>query len=559
MLASVNGGGGGVRLERRLRGGLGLAAAATVAALLAAEAFVFGELEGFPLDDSWIHLVFARSLAAGEGLAFQPGSTVAATTAPLWTALLALAALLPLSLPVAAKLAGALAHVASVDATYRLGRALGLAPLRAAFAGGLVLATDWLLWSSTAGMEVPLFVWLSLEGIRRHVTERRAERRSDRETERATPPLSFLLFALAALARPEGLLLLLLAAADRWLHLRREGETLALARPRLTPALVGLGVAALVLLPVAFAFLEASGSALPTTLAAKSSGPPRLLPDARFLRAVLGILFVSQPWVTLAAAGGAVELARRLGGARDRGLLLPAWALGMPVASAMLSSGREILVGNFGRYFFPILPALALLAVLALEPIPFARFRNLRLGRVRLPLGALAALALWLLPAARLPGAVGLALQARANVDDGDVALARWVASRVPPEATLAVCDIGAMRWINPHRIVDLAGIATPETRRYLVAAERERGLPWPPALYEWIERQRPDYVVLFPHWFPLLEREPERFPPVHRRKISGNVALAGDELVVYATPWTRYALLPVLPEPSNTSERSTP
>jgi len=550
----VNGGGGGVRLERRLRGGLWLAAAASVAALLAAEAFVFGDLEGFPLDDSWIHLVFARSLAAGEGLAFQPGSSVAATTAPLWTALLALAALLPVSLPVAAKLAGALAHVASVDATYRLGRALGLAPARAAFAGGLVLATDWLLWSSTAGMEVPLFSWLSLEGIRRHLAERQAEREGGR-----TPPLSFLLFALAALARPEGLLLLPLAAADRWLHLRREGEALALARPRLGPALVGLGVAALVLLPVALAFLDASGSALPTTLAAKSSGPPRLLPELRFLRAVLGILFVSQPWVSLAAVGGAVELVRRLGGPRDRGLLLPAWALGLPVASAMLSSGREILVGNFGRYFFPLLPALVLLAVLALEPISFSRFRTLGLGRHRLPLGALAALALWLLPAARLPEAVGLALQARANVDDGDVAVARWVASRVPPEATLAVCDIGAMRWVNPHRIVDLAGIATPETRRYLVAAERERGLPWPPALYEWIERQRPDYVVLFPHWFPLLEREPERFAPVHRRKISGNVALAGDELVVYATPWTRYPLLPELQAPWPSSERTPP
>jgi len=557
MLASVNGGGGGVRLERRLRGGLGLAAAATVAALLAAEAFVFGDLEGFPLDDSWIHLVFARSLAAGEGLAFQPGSTVAATTAPLWTALLALAALLPLPLPVAAKLAGALAHVASVDATYRLGRELGLAPWRAAFAGGLVLATDWLLWSSTAGMEVPLFVWLSLEGIRRHLVERQAEGAG-----RAAPPVSFLLIALAALARPEGLLLLPLALADRWLRFQREGGALVVGRPRLAPPLLGLGVAALVLAPVALAFFDASGSALPTTLAAKSSGPPRLLPELRFLRAVLGILFVSQPWVTLAAAGGGIELARRLGGARDRGLLLPAWALGMPVASAMLSSGREILVGNFGRYFFPILPALALLAVLALEPISFARFRTLRLGRGRLPLGAVAALALWLLPAARLPGAVGLSLQARANIDDGDVALARWVAARVPPTATLAVCDIGAMRWINPHRIVDLAGIATPETRRYLVAAERERELPWPPALYEWIERQRPDYVVLFPHWFPLLEREPERFPPVHRRKISGNVALAGDELVVYATPWTRYPLLPEPPapsEPSDTSEPSQP
>ena len=92
-----------------------------------------------------------------------------------------------------------------------------------------------------------------------------------------------------------------------------------------------------------------------------------------------------------------------------------------------------------------------------------------------------------------------------------------------------------------------LAGIATPETRRFLRDLEREQGMPWPPALYHWIEHVRPDYVVLFPYWFPLLDQAPDRFPPVHRARIEGNVALAGDEIVVYATPWTRF---PLLPEP---------
>lgn len=528
--------------ERSLRRALVVLALVSAGALLGAEAWVFGDLRGFPLDDSWIHLVFARSLAAGEGLAFEPGRTVAATTAPLWTALLAVAAGLGLSLPVATKLLGSAAYVAGVDATFRLGRALDLAPARAAFAAALVLATDWLLWSSTSGMEVPLFVWLSLEGIRRHCAERRADLEG-----RALPPLSFLLLGLASLARPEGLLLLPLAAADRLLLPRREAVGLRLAKPRWVALAVGLVAAALVVLPVALAFFEASGSALPTTLAAKSTAPPGWTPDLKFLRAVLGILFLSQPWATVAAAGGALVLARRLGGPRDRGWLLPAWSLGMPVASAMLSSGREILVGNFGRYFFPLFPALALLAVLALEDLPWSRFRILVVGRWRLPLGVLVGLLLLLIPSARLPGAYALALQARANVDDGDVAVARWVGERVPAAATLAVCDIGAMRWFNPNPIVDLAGIATPETRRFLRDVEREQAMPWPPALYHWIERVRPDYVVLFPHWFPLLEQAPDRFPAVYRHRIEGNVALAGDEIVVYATPWTRF---PLLPEP---------
>ncbi|MCB1008155.1 MAG: hypothetical protein KDB94_04585, partial [Acidobacteria bacterium] len=265
---------------------MAVVALASTGALLAAEAWVFGDLGGFPLDDSWIHLVFARSLAAGEGLAFAPGQLVAATTAPLWTALLALVASLGAPLPLATKLLGAAAYVLGVDASYRLGRALGLVPARAAFAAALVLATDWLLWSSTSGMEVPLFVWLSLEGIGRHVEERRAALAGG-----APAPVSFLIFALAALARPEGLLLLVLAFADRAILPVRDGDGLRLARPRLATLALGVLVAALVIAPVALAFASASGSPLPTTLAAKSSAPPAWSPDLKFLRAVLGILF----------------------------------------------------------------------------------------------------------------------------------------------------------------------------------------------------------------------------------------------------------------------------
>src|SRR5512146_204045 len=44
---------------------------------------------GFSLDDSWIHAVFARNLATGHGYTFNPHETVSASTAPLYTFLLA--------------------------------------------------------------------------------------------------------------------------------------------------------------------------------------------------------------------------------------------------------------------------------------------------------------------------------------------------------------------------------------------------------------------------------------------------------------------------------------
>lgn len=525
--------------ERPRRRGLALAAALPPLALAAAELYVFGNLAGWPLDDSWIHLVFARSLAAGDGLSYGGGPPVPASTAPLWTALVAALSLLPGSLFAWVKLAGIAAQVAAVDVAFRLGRALDLSLGRATLAATLVASSGWLVWSALSGMEISLAVLLVLAGLLRHVEERRD---ADR------PPLSLALFGLAALARPEALLLLPLALADRLLVLRRrEDDALAAVAPPWRRVLIGALAALLLIGAVAFVHWTLWGSPLPTTLAAKSGGEAAWRLELRFVRGIAGILFEAQPWLLLLAAGGAVELLRRTGGARDRGLLLPLWVLALPVASVVISSGEGLPVGNFGRYLFPLLAPLALLAVLALEPLAAGRW-PLRLGPLRLP-GRALGLALLLLPSATGLIAAGRTyLQARANVDDSDVAVARWIHERVPPEATLALCDVGAVKYLTPNPILDLAGLVHPEVIERIRRARREEGLDWPPVVMRWLEERRPDYVVLYPRWLPLLEREPARFPVLLRLRIPDNVTMAGDELVVYATPWTRYPLRPEAP-----------
>jgi hypothetical protein len=50
---------------------------------------------GFPLDDAWIHQVYARNLATRGELAFFAGQPSAGSTSPLWTILLSPGYLLP--------------------------------------------------------------------------------------------------------------------------------------------------------------------------------------------------------------------------------------------------------------------------------------------------------------------------------------------------------------------------------------------------------------------------------------------------------------------------------
>ena len=493
-----------------------------LAGLVACLRYLFAEIArlkgglGLPLDDGFIHLQFARNLAHGAGLSYNPGDFVTGSTAPLWTALLSLFFLLPGN-PIAwAKLLGAVLYLAGIDATWRLARQLDLGPGLSALASGLTLMTSWLVWSALSGMEIPLFVLLSLWGMILHLRER---------SEPARPPLSLAVLAAAVLARPEGVLLLLLAFLDRFL----------VRRPPVRILLTG---AALAVCAVAGSFLFyawAGGSVLPTTYAAKGGGEVRhFLPDFRYLANVLGLFFRPQPWATLLAAGGAMALAGRLGTPRDRGLLPALWLFGMPLAYSLLTPGPTKMLGNFGRYYFPLFPVLVILAVLAVEPLtrlPLA-------PPLRAVLGTLGAAALLAPTAAVFVQGERFYVQNVANVEESDVAIARWLAVHVPPGAVLAVNDIGAIKYLLPNPIVDLASIATPEIGREVSRAVAA-GTPWDDAMIAAVERRHPDYVVIFPSWFPALAHDP-RYRPIYTQPIPGNVTMGGNEIVVYATPWTR-------------------
>jgi hypothetical protein len=569
---------GGALLSRARRWLLAAAAAACLR-YLAVELWRLGGGLGWPLDDSWIHLQFARNLAAGRGLSYNPGELVTGSTAPLWTALLALLAYLPGNPLAWAQLAGGLLYLGVVDATWRLARELGLSLGLAALAAGLTLGTGWMVWSALSGMEIPLFALLSLWGMILHLRERAADlavARGAQEaraaegavTRPAEVPLAAAVLALAALARPEGLLLLALALLDRCLLFTRGGEQatapagqadatapglqapagrpplppLHWRRPPLAKLAVGGLLAACALAGPLLFYRLAGGSFLPTTYAAKGGELRHWLPDMKYVYGVLGVFLRSQPYMTMLCCGGAVRLVARLGSARDRGLLPGLWLVTLPLVYSTLSpEGAKVLVGNFGRYYFPLFPVVVVLGTLALESAAATLRPGVLASRFRLPVAALlVGLLLWP-TASELVDRAGFYARNLADVEGSDVRAARWLAPRLPAGAVLAVIDIGAFKYLLPNRIVDLAGIANPELRRE-VRREVERGVPFERAMAAAVARRRPDYVIIFPAWLPHLPAELE-LRQVMSLRLLQNVTMGSDELVVYATPWNRHPL----------------
>jgi len=166
---------------------------------------------------------------------------------------------------------------------------------------------------------------------------------------------------------------------------------------------------------------------------------------------------------------------------------------------------------------------------LAVQPVAKRVSRWVRIGSVQIPIGLMAVLVLVLPTFAELAQGAGRYAQSVANVQDSDVRAALWLAPRLPPEAILGVGDIGAIQYLLPNRVIDLAGIANPEIKIW--GAER------------FMEHYKPDYLVIFPNWLDRLFDDVSQYPVVHQIPISNNITMAGDVLVIYATPWTRMPL----------------
>ncbi len=188
---------------------LALVALAEVAVLAGLSWKIAGGHFMLPLDDSYIHLQYAKQLAAGDPLVYTKGMNPSGgMTSPAYVLLLAPAMLLGLNGvkgAMVAFLAGALLWTLLPIWVYQLTKRLTNC-LCGAVAAGLVLANGHLLWNFLSGMETALFTTLLVGGILAAQVWWQDERPYSRAVLAAA-------LCLLPLTRPEGALLSMLLLA----------------------------------------------------------------------------------------------------------------------------------------------------------------------------------------------------------------------------------------------------------------------------------------------------------------------------------------------------------
>jgi hypothetical protein len=444
---------------------LDVAALAAVLFYLMVSALIFRI--GFPLDDSWIHLTYARNFAEHGEWAYRLGERSAGSTSPLWTALLAI---------------GFLLKLAPFAWTYFLGWvALTLLAIHAENVArrlvrsyrprlpwvGLFFVFAWhLTWSAVSGMETLLhgfiiFVVLTalMSGTRRYLT-------------------LGLLAGLSIWVRPDGLTLLgpILFTAflceSTW---SSRGEAIL-------KTLIGFGA---LFLPYLLFNLALSGNPMPNTFYAKQAEYEAYWLSKSLTQRVSDYLLpvIASPFLVLIP--GVFIWANKSFRARNWGALAGViWFFGYITIYFM-----RLPAYQHGRYIIPAFPIMYFWGLLGVLEFATSVNMNRRVVFVWQVLAAVLSLAFTFIAARQNAYDVYW-------IESEMVETAKWVEQNVPPDSVLAVHDIGALGYHVQNPLIDLAGLITPEVVPFIRDETR---------LAEYLDSGPAEYLIVFPGLYPQL------------------------------------------------------
>lgn len=416
---------------------------------------------GFPLDDAFIHLVYAKSLSLFQGFDYNPGQPEAGFTSPLWTILLApvfwVTTGLDGTLVLGVKLVGvAVATACSGLVALITGRLTG--SFAAAVAAGVLVAVEpYVAFAGVSGMEVALASFTLLLPLWLLACDR---------THAALAAL-----ALAPLARPESTIVVIAMAPILVERHFAEREPFARLLRALAP-MVCAGSAWLLYCQLV------TGHPLPSTFYVKSldAASISLLRGITWNAQSIAAILASSPLFgygagALATGLGAIALLRTFGSHGDPAIRAAAlasvvaplaWLAGITFSHRLADPGFYY----WSRYVHPVLPLLAVLLAVGLHALCAThRGRNAarRWRHARVAGGGLVVALVAISAAFRSSELAEVYAWNCQNMNEVQVALGRWVETHAESDDVVATVDAGAIRFVGGRHTVDMGGLNSHE------------------------------------------------------------------------------------------------
>ena len=435
-----------------------------------------------PLDDGWIHLVYTRNLATNLRPDYNAGNLESGMSSPLWVIINALlfniGKTLSLNPTIMAKFLSLLFSIFSSILVYILIRARCHTPF-IALAAVLVLTLDprW-SFSRAAGMEVTLFASLLL------LTFVALDMRRDL--------LAGLSFGLACIARPEGLVLIVLLVPAWYLLFQPQPKPLISFIKLTLPAVLMFGSWTVYNLLV-------TGHPMPNTFYVKAQTQEYFRPDhLRFMwkQMLLNLHFFRNNLGIFLYLAGVVVLVRR-NWKENIFLLLFPWLF--IYSLSVTHTFSQNWPYYWDRYFHPVIPFLVIPVFLAFQwPRPaFAEglFRSTSAVQKAL-FPALITVVFFIVsfPGIKDLNAYGDLFSTNCrDIRTGNVEIGKWLKLNTQPGNWIASMDGGAIKYFSERNVLDVFGLNNHYILKSEAGAERTR------LLLQQMEEVKPSYYVFFP------------------------------------------------------------
>ena len=472
--------------------------AAGAGVLFAVSASQSNSASGFPLDDAWIHLQFARNLHDfGSFSYFQDRMVTSGSTSPLYTLLLAAGFFLTSNEMILSYACGIVFQVALVILVFLLMRHSSAG--KPANTGGLALPLiaaaltalePRLIYASVSGMETSLFTALLVGALLAY---------------RKKHAIGLgITCGLALWTRPEALIFVAALVLDLtyilWWRERRVKKKREEGNP-VSPFNVRVFLGVFLAFAAAYAAWNylLSGTVLPNTYAAKLKyyGAGSSDFGAELLRFLTGGHLM--PYVFFVGVGVINVLVRILRRKPQSYLVHLLWSSGL-IAVYWLKLPH---LYQEGRYLMPLLPFALMLGIDGLESV-LTRLRStvrlLERGSWRMAVTTACGGALVVqFVMADMTKAREYAGTCK-YIADRQVATARWINAHLPKDAVVATHDVGAVAFYGGRQIVDMVGLVSPEMISNIGSYD---------GLRRFLLSKKATHVAVLRNWFEVANQTP--------------------------------------------------
>ncbi len=446
---------------------------------------------GFPLDDSWIHLQFAKNLNEyGSFSYYKNEMQTSGSTAPFYTALLAIGFFITSNEFILSYSLGIIFFVLSVFVFFHLLMLESNKSVLLAIAGSLLFLFEWrTIWVSLSGMETIAAIFFLLSSVYFY--------RIQKAVPLAITTGIFLWF------RPEAFILIVAFVID-FIYRRYTDRNEVGKNKRGKSSNVNWIYKAGIIFGaiVAFYFLFnyfLSGTFFPNTFAAKvkyySGG------TSNYSEQVIDFLTTKGMFpVIIFSTIGFLYIIKNIFLRRyDSFALYFLWIAGMIIAYGIY---LPYLYQN-GRYLIPILPFILILGLYGLSICINFLHDSVKIFRKKgyyLSISTVLLLALILYFAKFTKGVIDEYADGCKYINDRQVTTAKWIRNNLQKDAVVATHDVGAVAYYSERRIVDMVGLISPEMIKNIGSFD---------GLNRFLQSKKVTHLAVLRNWFHLGNQTP--------------------------------------------------